>query len=88
MRVSRPHNLFLEGIEHMAKQWYETIYTYIWIFNIGRGFAAFVRMPQNIGFICDMGASDDFSPRKFIEGYIIPKLNKFTDTNGRKKLHS
>jgi hypothetical protein len=69
----------------MAKKWYETLYTYLWIFNIGRGFSAFIRLPQNIGFICDMGSSDNFSPRKFIEDNIITKLNKFTDSYGKQR---
>jgi len=69
----------------MSKKFYETLYTYIWIFNIGRGFASLIRLPQNIGFMYDMGASDDFSPRRFIEDNIVPKLSKFTDSYGHKR---
>ena len=69
----------------MAKTWEQTLYTYIWIFNIGRGFASFIRLPQNIAFMVDMGSSDDFSPRNFIEKNLIKRLNKFTDTFGIKK---
>ena len=65
--------------------WERTQYTYIWVFNVGRGLAIFVRLPQNIGIIYDLGSSEDFSPRKFIEKNIIPKINKFTDINGYKR---
>jgi len=68
------------------KKWYETQYTYIWIFNVGRGFASFIRLPQNIGFLYDMGASDDFSPRKFIEDNIIPHIDNFTGADGKKEI--
>ena len=65
--------------------WERTLYTYIWVFNVGRGLAIFVRLPQNIGFIYDLGSDEKFSPRKFIETNIIPKINKFTDVNGCKR---
>jgi len=68
-----------------SKKWHETLYTYIWIFKIGRGLAIFIRLPQNIGFLYDMGASDDFSPCKFIADNIIPNLAKFKDTNNIEK---
>jgi len=67
------------------KKWHETLYTYVWVFKVGRGFAACIRLPQNIGFLYDMGASDDFSPRKFVEDNIFPKLTKFKDANQVKR---
>jgi beta-lactamase superfamily II metal-dependent hydrolase len=59
--------------------WEKTFYTYIWIFNIGRGLAIYMRLPQNIGFIYDMGCSEQFSPRKFVEKNILPKLKKYNE---------
>lgn len=59
------------------KKWYETLYTYFWVFNVGRGLAICARFPQNYGFIYDEGSSDDFSPRKFMEENIVGYFDKY-----------
>ena len=43
------------------------------VFNVGRGLAVFIRMPNNKCIIYDMGSSEDFSPAKVIK-------EKFIDT--------
>jgi len=58
---------------------------FVWIFNVGRGFASFIRLPQNIGILCDMGRSDEFSPRDFIFKNIVPKLDKYS-ADGKERL--
>ncbi|MCK4393726.1 MBL fold metallo-hydrolase [Candidatus Bipolaricaulota bacterium] len=67
------------------KKWYDTLYTYIWVFNVGRGLAIFIRLPQNYGIVYDMGASDDFSPRDFIATHILPNLTQYKDEKGEKR---
>jgi len=59
------------------KSWKDTLFTYIWIFNVGRGLSIFIRTGLNQGFIYDFGASDDFSPTDFMEKHFIPNLKKY-----------
>lgn len=59
------------------KKWYDTFYTYIWVFNTGRGLSICVRFPHNIGLIYDLGSSEDFSPAEFIAKHIAPKLTSY-----------
>jgi len=59
------------------RQWYQTFYTYIWVFNTGRGLSVCIRLPHNVGIIYDLGCSDDFSPTKFITDYIAPRLTPY-----------
>lgn len=56
------------------KKWYETFYTYIWVFNTGRGLSVCVRFPHNVGVLFDLGSSEDFSPIEFVAEHIAPKL--------------
>jgi len=61
----------------MKYKWYETLNTYIWIFNVGRGLAIFIRTPLNHGILYDLGCSDYFKPIEFLKENIIPKLDKY-----------
>jgi len=56
------------------KHWYDTLYTYIWLFNTGRGLSVCIRLPHNLGIIYDLGSNNDFSPVKFMLENIIPRL--------------
>lgn len=49
----------------------------IWVFNVGRGNAAFMRTPMNQGIILDMASSEDFSPTQHLRNKIIGKLNPY-----------
>ena len=60
-----------------TKKWYETLYTYIWVFNTGRGLSSIIRLPNNIGILYDLGCKDDFSPTEFITDNIVPHLSKY-----------
>src|SRR5437879_1499291 len=46
--------------------WENSAETHIWIFNVGRGNAAFIRTGLNHGLILDMACSDEFSPAQFV----------------------
>ncbi|HOX57888.1 MAG TPA: hypothetical protein PLC99_13455 [Verrucomicrobiota bacterium] len=59
------------------KRWYETFYTYIWVFNTGRGLSILIRLPNNIGILYDLGNSKEFSPCDFIAKHIAPHLTKY-----------
>ena len=59
-------------------RWYQKIYTYIWIFNTGRGLSVCIRLPHNIGVLYDLGASDEFSPAAFIAENIAPHLTRYS----------
>jgi beta-lactamase superfamily II metal-dependent hydrolase len=59
--------------------WQNSAETHIWIFNVGRGNAAFVRTGLNHGFIIDMACSDEFSPADFIKDTFSKKLSKYKD---------
>lgn len=60
--------------------WEKSAETHIWIFNVGRGNAAFVRTGLNNGFIIDMACSDEFSPAKFIRDTFSKKLMKYKES--------
>jgi len=46
--------------------WYNSQDTFIWIFNVGRGSASFVRTSLNQGLIIDIACSPEFSTADFI----------------------
>jgi len=79
----REHGVFLcvarEKTMKREKPWYETQYTYVWVFNTGRGLCVCIRLPQNIGIVYDLGCSEDFSTADFIAEQIAPKLDKQKD---------
>jgi len=60
-----------------TKNWWDTFYTYVWIFNTGRGLSVCIRLPHNVGIIYDLGSSDEFSPADFITEHIAPELAKY-----------
>ena len=64
------------------KQWYQSGCTFIWIFNVGRGVAAFVRTPLNHGILVDMGMSEDFDPCGFVESHILSRLSEYAHDDG------
>lgn len=57
--------------------WESSLDTHVWIFNVGRGVAVFVRTGMNHGFLIDTGSSEDFSPSEFIKEYLAPFLDKY-----------
>ena len=61
----------------MSKHWSQTFYTYVWVFNTGRGLSVCVRFPHNVGILYDLGASEDFSTAQFIAKNIAPRLDKY-----------
>lgn len=63
-----------------TKHWYETLYTYIWLFNTGRGLSVMLRLPHNVGILYDLGRSEEFSPTGFIAKNIAPNLRKYKET--------
>lgn len=62
-----------------AKRWWQTFFTYLWVFNTGRGLAVCVRLPHNVGLLYDLGSSEEFSPTGFIAEHIKPHLRRFDD---------
>ncbi len=60
-----------------AGTWDQTLFTYIWVFNTGRGLAVAIRLPHNIGLVYDLGSSEDFSPAFFIAEHIVPRLTPY-----------
>lgn len=59
--------------------WSVSLSTHIWIFNVGRGNAAFVRSALNQGFIVDMGIGEGFDPASFVEQIFVPKLDPYKE---------
>ncbi|HZQ42921.1 MAG TPA: hypothetical protein VFA99_06690 [Acidobacteriaceae bacterium] len=55
--------------------WNTTSDAVIWIFNVGRGSAAFVRTPFNKGILIDISRSEPFSTSKFILDNLYDKLS-------------
>jgi len=55
--------------------WKRDYKTYIFVFNVGRGLAIFLRTPFNHGIRYDFGSSEDFSPNAFLKEKIIPHLD-------------
>jgi len=59
------------------KRWHQTLFTYVWVFNTGRGLSVFLRLPQRVGIFYDLGRDEDFSPTKFVREHIAPHLRRF-----------
>ncbi len=51
--------------------------SYIWIFPVGRGSAAFIRTALNHGFILDMAGGDCIDPAAFVREHFVPHLTKY-----------
>lgn len=47
-------------------RWNESRDMFVWIFNVGRGSAAFIRTPLNHGIVADISCSSEFSTTDFI----------------------
>jgi hypothetical protein len=63
----------------MNPKWVTSQKSHIWIFNVGRGLAIFLRTALNQGILYDLGASDDFSPLEFLKKNIVPYLDRYKD---------
>ncbi len=61
--------------------WSNSLSSHFWIFNVGRGNAAFVRSGLNQGFIVDMAEGEDFDPAGFIEKKLVPHLSRYQKSN-------
>jgi beta-lactamase superfamily II metal-dependent hydrolase len=61
--------------------WKNSLDTFILIFDVGRGSAAFVRTPFNQGMIVDLAGTTDFSPIAFIRSRLLNDLDLY---DGRK----
>jgi hypothetical protein len=59
--------------------WVTSQKSHVWIFNVGRGLAIFIRTPQNHGIIYDFGSSKDFKPTEFLQENIIPHLGNYNN---------
>ena len=59
--------------------WYTSNDAFIWIFNVGRGSAAFIRTPLNHGMIFDIACSKEFSTSDFILDNLFSKLTSYQD---------
>lgn len=55
--------------------WWQTNYTYVWLFNTGRGLSVLIRLPHGQAIIYDLGSSAEFSPTAFAIKHILPHLN-------------
>ena len=68
--------------------WENSLDTHIWIFNVGRGIAIFIRTGMNYGFLIDTGCTEDFSPTEFIRKYLVPSLDKYDGHQFAQAVHS
>ena len=57
--------------------WYTSNDALIWIFNVGRGSAAFIRTPLNQGMIIDIACSAEFSTSDFILDNLHSRLTNY-----------
>jgi hypothetical protein len=60
--------------------------TYIWLFNVGRGLSALIRTPLGHGIMVDLGSSTDFSPSEFTSENIVPHLGEYETERGKYKI--
>ena len=59
--------------------WHTSNDAFIWIFNVGRGSAAFIRTPLNHGMVIDIACSSEFSTADFILDNLHQKLTSYED---------
>ncbi len=57
--------------------WNTSTDTFVWIFNVGRGSAAFIRTPLNHGMILDISCSSEFSTSDFILDNLYKLLGSY-----------
>jgi len=55
---------------------YKSQYLFLWVFNVGRGFAAFARTPENYGLNIDCAHGEDH-PLQRVSKVIIPHLARY-----------
>lgn len=56
-------------------KWIKSEKTFVFVFNVGRGLSVFIRMPNNIGIIYDMGSSTETKPSKILEDNIMEYIS-------------
>lgn len=59
------------------EHWYDTLFTYVWVFNVERGLSIFIRTGFNHGIMYDFGSSPEFSPTGFVEKHILPHIDTY-----------
>lgn len=64
--------------------WHKSLSTFIWIFPVGRGNAAFLRTGLNQGFILDMAGGEFCDPAGFVKKHFVPKLDRYPEKDGHK----
>jgi hypothetical protein len=60
-----------------APSWVSSHRSHIWIFNVDRGLAVFIRTGLNQGIIYDFGNSEDFKPSEFLKKHIVSHLAEY-----------
>lgn len=60
-----------------SKAWKDSLFTFIWLFSIGRGISVFIRTGLNQAMIYDVGSSDEFSPADFVSKHLLPSIDKY-----------
>ena len=63
--------------------WYNSNRLQVVVFNVKRGLAMFLHLPNNLGIVLDLGVNEDFSPIDFINDNIISHLSKY---NGNRSI--
>jgi hypothetical protein len=58
--------------------WKDSQVSFVWIFPVGRGNAAFLRSALNNGFILDMGGGEFVDPVQFVKGHFIKDLDPYS----------
>lgn len=62
------------------KQWKNSSRLQVVVFNVRRGLAVFLRLPNNLGMIFDLAGGDAFSPLSFLKEHIAPHLAKYNQS--------
>ncbi len=60
----------------MNNAW-QSQYLFVWVFDVGRGIATFVRTPENYGLNIDCGGDGDNRPLARVEKLVMPRLGKY-----------
>lgn len=68
-------------LELTKRAWNANKETYIWIFNVGRGFSSFVKTPDNYGMMIDCGSTEGSRP---FQDIIAPHFLDLVDRVDRK----
>ena len=65
----------------MLPSWTNNNRLHIFVFAVKRGLAVFIRLPNNVGVIYDLGGGESFSPVEFIDEKIIGHLTQYDGHN-------